>query len=97
MEQTLVILKPDTVRRKLVGEIILRLERKNLAVENARYLTISKEVVEEHYKHVSHLPFFNDIVDYMTSGPSIVMILSGENAISIVRNMLGKANGLRRI
>ena len=94
MERTLVILKPDTVRRKLVGEIILRLERKNLCVEDARYLTISREVAEEHYKHVNHLPFFESIIDYISGGPSIVLILSGENAISIVRNMLGKANAL---
>lgn len=94
MEKTLVILKPDTVRRKIVGEVILRLERKNLHIEDARYLTISRETAEEHYQHVSHLPFFDKILDYMTSGPSIVMILSGENAISIARNMLGKANAL---
>ena len=94
MERTLVILKPDAVRRKLVGEIILRLERKNLSVEDARFLTISREVAEEHYKHVNHLPFFESIIDYISGGPSIVLILSGENAISIVRNMLGKANAL---
>ena len=94
MEKTLVILKPDTVRRKIVGEVILRLERKNLHIEDARYLTISRETAEEHCQHVSHLPFFNKILDYMTGGPSIVMILSGKNAISIVRNMLGKANAL---
>jgi nucleoside-diphosphate kinase len=94
MEKTLVILKPDTIRRKLVGEMILRLERKNLHIEDARYLKISRETAEEHYQHVSHLPFFSRILDYMTSGPSIVLVLSGENAISIVRNMLGKANAL---
>lgn len=94
MEKTLVILKPDTLRRKLVGEVILRLERKNLQIENTRFMTISRRTAGEHYQHVNHLPFFDKILDYMTGGPSIVLILSGENAISIVRNMLGKANAL---
>lgn len=94
MEQTLVILKPDAIRRRLVGEIILRLERKELVITDAKVLTIDTTTAEEHYKHVDHLPFFCAIINYMTSGPSMIMIVSGENAISIVRSMIGKANAL---
>lgn len=94
MEQTLVILKPDAIRRRLVGEIILRLERKELVITDVKVLTIDRTIAEEHYKHVDHLPFFQDIINYMISGPSIAMIISGEKAISIVRNMIGKANAL---
>jgi nucleoside-diphosphate kinase len=94
MEHTLVILKPDAIRRRLVGEIILRLERKELVVTDAKVLTIDRTTAEEHYQHVEHLSFFQDIINYMTSGPSIAMIVSGEKAISIVRNMIGKANAL---
>lgn len=94
MEQTLVILKPDALRRHLVGEIISRLERKNLVIVDARVLTLGKEMAEEHYQHVNHLQFFENIISYVTSGPSIAMILSGEKAISTVRNMIGKANAL---
>ena len=94
MEQTLVILKPDAVRRKLAGEIILRLERKELSITDAKVLTIDPKMAEEHYRHVAHLPFFADIIRYMTSGPSIALVLSGENAVSIVRGMIGKANAL---
>lgn len=94
MEQTLVILKPDAVRRKLVGEIISRLERKNLTIVDARVITIDREIAKEHYDHVNHLPFFEKIISYVTSGPSIAMILSGDKAVSIVRNMIGKANAL---
>ena len=94
MEQTLVILKPDTVRRRLVGEILKRFEQKNLTIVDARVLIINQATARQHYKHVEYLPFFEDIFAYMTGGPSIVMVLSGENAISIVRNMIGKANAL---
>ena len=94
MEHTLVILKPDTIRRRLVGEIILRLEHKKLVITDAKVLTIDRTTAEEHYKHVDQLPFFQDIISYMTSGPSIAMIISGDKAISIVRNMIGKANAL---
>jgi len=94
MEQTLVILKPDAVRRHLVGEIVSRFERKNLAIVDTRVLTIDKKIAREHYSHVSHLSFFEGIITYITSGPSVAMVLSGDNAISIVRNMIGKANAL---
>ncbi len=94
MEHTLVILKPDAIRRRLVGEIILRLERKELVITDAKVLTIDRTTAEEHYKHVEHLPFFQEIINYMTTGPSMAMIVSGENAISMVRNMIGKANAL---
>ena len=94
MEQALVILKPDAIRRRLVGEIILRLERKELVITDVKVLTIDRTIAEEHYKHVDHLPFFHAIINYMTAGPSMIMIVSGENAISIVRNMIGKANAL---
>lgn len=94
IEQTLIILKPDTVRRRLVGEIISRLERKDLTIVDARVITIDRETAKEHYDHVNHLPFFENIISYVTSGPSIAMILSGDKAVSIVRNMIGKANAL---
>ncbi len=94
MEQTLVILKPDAVRRRLVGEILLRLERKNLSIVDVRLLTLDRETAKEHYQHVNHLQIFENIISYVTSGPCIAMILSGDKAISIVRNMIGKANAL---
>jgi len=94
MERTLVILKPDAVRRRLVGEIISRFERKNLEVSNAKVVTIDRETAEEHYNHIKQRPFFCDIINYIIGGPSIVLVLSGEQAVSIVRNMIGKANAL---
>jgi len=92
MEKTLVILKPDAVKRKLVGEIISRFEKKNLTINQMKVMNIEKEVALKHYNHVKKYSIFDDMIEYMTSGEVVVMIISGENAISIVRNMVGKTS-----
>lgn len=89
MERTLVILKPDTVKRKLVGEIIARFEKKNLDIIKIRIATIDKATAETHYSHVKGIPIFEDMIRYITSGPVVFMVLEGENAIQTVRNMIG--------
>lgn len=97
MERTLVILKPDTVRRKLIGEIIFRFRKKNLTITHMKVMNIETEVAIEHYAHVKALPIFEDMIKYMTSGPVVVMIITGENAIGIVRNMLGKTSSFESL
>lgn len=92
MDRTLVILKPDAVRRKLIGEIISRFERKNLAITHIKVMNIEKNVALEHYAHVKELPIFEDMINYMTSGPVVVMIINGDNVIRTVRNMVGKTS-----
>lgn len=92
MERTLVILKPDAVRRKLVGEIISRFERKNLEITQMKVTNIERNVAIEHYAHVRELPIFEDMINFLTSGPVVVMIITGVNAISVVRNMVGKTS-----
>jgi nucleoside-diphosphate kinase len=92
MERTLVILKPDVVRRKLIGEIISRFERKNLTIIQMKVMNIDKELALLHYQHVKKYSFFEDMISYITSGPVVVMIISGSNAISTVRNMVGKTS-----
>ncbi len=92
MERTLVILKPDAVRRKLIGEIISRFERKNLTINQMKVMNIDKELALLHYAHVKKYSIFEEMISYMTSGPVVVMIMSGSNAISIVRNMIGKTS-----
>ncbi|MDP4180258.1 MAG: nucleoside-diphosphate kinase [Bacillota bacterium] len=92
MERTLIILKPDAVERKLVGEIITRFEKKNFNIIDLKMMKISKEKAEEHYLHIKEMPFFNDMIDYMTGGPVVVAVLEGENAIQSVRNMMGKTS-----
>lgn len=92
MERTLVILKPDAVKRKLIGEIISRFEKKNLTINQMKVMNIERELAITHYDHVKKYSIFEDMISYMTSGPVVVMIISGESAISTVRNMLGKTS-----
>jgi len=92
MERTLVILKPDAVRRKLMGELIMKFEKKNLEITQVKLEKISRETAEIHYGHVKNLPFYDDMIDYMTASPSLIMIISGEKVIQVIRSMIGKTN-----
>lgn len=92
MEQTFVILKPDAVERGLIGEIIARIERKNMQITRMEMTTLEKEVVEEHYAHLKDLPFFGKIVEFMTRGPVVLLIVQGEAAIGEIRRMAGATN-----
>jgi len=88
-ERTLVILKPDCIRRHLIGQVIDRLERGGLCIEFLRLTTLPRFVVEEHYAEHEKKPFFQDLVTFLVSGPVIVMMLSGVRAVSIVRKLVG--------
>lgn len=90
MERTLIILKPDSVKRKLVGEIIRRIEQKDYTIASLKMINISREQAEEHYGHVRAKPFFGSMLDYITSGPVVVLIVEGYRVIEAVRNMIGK-------
>jgi len=90
MEKTLIILKPDAVKRKLIGKIISRFENKNFNIEEIKFCIIKKELVEIHYSHVKELSIYEDMLNYMISGPSMIMIIEGENVIQTIRNMIGK-------
>ncbi|MCR4434440.1 MAG: nucleoside-diphosphate kinase [Clostridiales bacterium] len=92
MEKTLVILKPDAVKRKLVGEIVSRFEKKNMDIVRMKMCVLERSIVEEHYSHVKHLPFYSDMVTYMISGPVVLMVLEGEGVIRMVRSMMGKTS-----
>lgn len=89
MEQTLVILKPDAVQRRLVGEIISRLERKGLYLVQSKVLIPSEDLLKKHYHQLSGKPFFNGLVNFMRSNQVVVMIWEGENAIKVVRDIVG--------
>lgn len=95
MEKTLVIIKPDGVKRHLVGKIIQRFEEKGLVITALKMETLTLSLLEEHYNHLVTRPFFSELVDYMTSGPVVILILTGENAIEIVRKMVGATNPLQ--
>ena len=94
MEQTLVLLKPDAVRRALCGEIISRIEKKGLIIAKLKMLTLSKEMAERHYAEHVGKPFFPDVLEFITSGPLIAMAVEGPQAVKAIRTLMGSTNPL---
>lgn len=92
MERTFVMVKPDGVQRSLVGEVISRLERKGLKIVAMKMLWIAREMAENHYAEHREKPFFSALVDYITSGPVVAMVVEGKNAIKVVRTLVGATN-----
>ncbi|HZA60192.1 MAG TPA: nucleoside-diphosphate kinase [Actinomycetota bacterium] len=89
IEETLVICKPDAVRRGLVGEVIARLERKGLTIEEMRLMRIDRDLAERHYAEHRDKAFYGELVGFITSGDVAVARVSGESAISVVRTLMG--------
>jgi nucleoside-diphosphate kinase len=87
MHKTLILIKPDTVARGIVGDIISRLERKSLKIVGMKFIQITPELCAEHYAHVAHQPFFPKIVSYITDGPVLAMVVEGIDAVRQVRNI----------
>lgn len=83
------MVKPDGVKRGLVGEVISRIEHKNLKVVAMKMLTIDKGLADRHYEEHSGKPFFGDLITFITSGPVVAMAVEGEDAISVVRTLMG--------
>lgn len=92
-ERTLIIMKPDALQRSLVGEIIHRFERKGLKIVGMKMMTLEDALIEEHYAHHKNKPFFPAIKKFMQSAPVVVMALSGINAISATRLIVGPTRG----
>jgi nucleoside-diphosphate kinase len=92
VERTLVLVKPDAVRRALTGEIVSRLERRGLELRAARLLTVDRSLAEEHYAEHTEKPFFGELVDFITSGPTLALVVEGEGAITTVRTTMGATN-----
>lgn len=90
MERTFVMLKPDGVQRKLVGEIIRRFEAKGLRIVGLKMVFPTRDLAEKHYAVHRDKPFFNDVVQFITSGPVVALALEGPDAIALVRLMMGK-------
>ena len=89
-EQTLVIIKPDAVQRGLVGEITARFERRGLRIVAMRFEQISEATAARHYAEHEGKPFYAGLVEYITSSPSLLMVLDGPDAIQTTRNIMGK-------
>jgi nucleoside-diphosphate kinase len=92
LERTLVLVKPDAMRRALAGEILARLERRGLELLAVRMLTVDRSIAEEHYAEHTEKPFFGELVDFITSGPTLAVVVEGEGAINVVRTTIGATN-----
>jgi len=91
-ERTFVMIKPDGVQRGLIGEVISRFEKRGLRIIAMKLVSVSKELAEKHYEIHKGKPFFKPTVKFITSSPVVAMILEGNNAIDIVRTMMGKTD-----
>lgn len=92
MEQTYIMIKPDAVQRGIMGEIISRIEKRGLKIAAMKLGLMSEENAKEHYKEHVERPFFGSLVEYVTSGPYVSMVVEGKDAISIMRKMNGATN-----
>jgi len=92
MERTLVIIKPEAVKKKLVGRIISIYEDNHLEIIHSHRIRATKEVLKKHYDDIKDKPFFNEVIDYMSSSEVVVLILEGENVVDIVREINGATN-----
>ena len=92
MEETLVLVKGDGVRRKLVGEIIRRIEAKGLDLGDIQLMDVNRELAEEHYAEHREKPFFDELVDFITTTPVVAMRVRGEGAIGVMRSLMGSTN-----
>jgi nucleoside-diphosphate kinase len=92
MERTLILVKPDAFARSLTGEIIARFERKGLRLVALRLLTMERGLAERHYAEHEGKPFYGELVDFITSGPLVAMVLEGESAIKAARQVIGATN-----
>ncbi|MET1123874.1 MAG: nucleoside-diphosphate kinase [Archaeoglobaceae archaeon] len=92
MERTFVMLKPDAVQRGLIGEIIRRIERKGLKIVAMKMLRVDRALAERHYAEHRGKPFFEGLVDYITSSPVVAMVVEGKEAVKVVRTLVGATN-----
>lgn len=91
-ERTFIMIKPDAVRDRKVGEIITRIERTGLTIERMEMATLEEGLVQEHYAHLADKPFFGALTEFMTSGPVVKMVVSGLGAVSVMRKIMGVTN-----
>lgn len=92
MEQTLILVKGDGVRRRLIGEIIRRIEAKSLDIRALQLMDVSRDLAEQHYAEHREKPFFEELVEFITSTPVVAMRVEGVGAIKVMRNLMGSTN-----
>jgi nucleoside-diphosphate kinase len=94
MERTLILVKPDAFARNLTGEIIARFERKGLGLAALKLMTMTRELATQHYAEHEGKPFFEELVEFITSGPLVAMVLEGDAAVKAARQVIGATNPL---
>jgi nucleoside-diphosphate kinase len=94
MQRSLILVKPDAFARNLTGEIVSRFERKGLRLQAMKLMTIDRELAERHYEEHTGKPFFGELVQFITSGPLVAMVLAGERAVEAARQVIGATDPL---
>ena len=95
MQRTLILLKPDAVQRRLVGEIVGRLERKGLKLAGLKLVQASRGLAEKHYAVHKGKPFYDSLLSFLTSGPTVALVLEGREAVAVCRNLMGMTDGAK--
>jgi nucleoside-diphosphate kinase len=95
MQQTLILLKPDAVQRRLVGEVTARFERKGLRLAGLKLLQPTRELAEKHYAVHKGKPFYDSLLGFLTSGPTVAMVWEGREAVAVCRNLMGLTDGAK--
>ena len=92
VERSLVLIKPDAVRRSIAGEILARIERRGLVLRAGKLLVVDRRLAETHYAEHREKPFFDELVEFITSGPTLALAVEGEGAIATLRKTIGATN-----
>ncbi len=93
-QDTFIMVKPDGVRRRLIGEVIRRIEAKGYDIKEMKLFSIDEELAREHYQEHTEKPFFGELVSFITSGPVVAMVVSGEDAVTGMRQIMGATDPL---
>ena len=92
MEQSLILIKPDAVQRRLAGEILGRIEQRGFTLRAGKLLRVDRELAQKHYAEHEQKPFFGELVDFITSAPTLALVVEGEGAIATLRTTIGATN-----
>ena len=95
MHQTLILLKPDCIQRRLIGTIIQRFEAKGLRLAGLKMVQASRQLAEQHYAVHKGKPFYNSLLDFLTAGPTVAMVWEGREAVAVARNLMGVTDGTK--
>ena len=95
MQQTLILLKPDAIHRRLIGAIVQRFEQKGLRLVGLKLLQPARALAEKHYAVHKGKPFYDSLLQFLTSGPVVAAVLEGREAVTVVRDMMGKTDGAK--